>query len=314
MFLDDAFPGLAAFLGGKAGHARLRVPCPTSRIATFVEFDDGRRVVNHGTVDRTFDQGAGRPSSWTETWPVASAMGICTERRDTVLTFPNVFGPIAGDYEVRTDVYAPDGRRLGTRATLVPEGGLGQCSLRGALLEWGIALPATVHAEVTVRAVDDVVEAPSMIDILVGIVDDGQLAGEVQVGGEFFNAAIPDGVHMPDIRRTRTFGRVDVGSRSTTWLYLANPAGREGYDVTANPLLTLVDMAGNKVATCQVEVPPHGCVLADVRDLFPEAERLLGDAGTGVLRVRDTAARLYGYYFVETEGARTIPVCHLIGG
>ena len=314
VWLDDAFPGLAEFLGGSTGHARLRVPCPTSRIATFVEFDDGRRIVNHGTVDRTFDQGAGRPSSWTESWPVASAMGLCTERRDTILTFPNVFGPIAGDYEVSTDVYAADGTHLGTRLTRVAEGGLGQCSLRSALREWGVALPATVHAEVTVRPVGDVAEAPALVDILVGIVDDGDLAGEVQVGGEFFNAAIPDGVKMPDIRRTRTFGRVDVGEGSTTWLYLANPAGCDGYDVVANPLLTLVDMAGAKVATCSVVVPPRGCLLANVQDLFPEATELLGAAGTGVVRVRDTSARLYGYYFVETEGSRTIPVCHLIGG
>ncbi len=157
-------------------------------------------------------------------------------------------------------------------------------------------------------------EAPALVDILVGIVDDGDLAGEVQVGGEFFNAAIPDGVKMPDIRRTRTFGRVDVGPGSTTWLYLANPAGCDGYDVVANPLLTLVDMAGAKVATCEVVVPPRGCLLANVQDLFPEATQLLGAAGTGVVRVRDTSARLYGYYFVETAGSRTIPVCHLIGG
>ena len=63
-----------------------------------------------------------------------------------------------------------------------------------------------------------------------------------------------------------------------------------------------------------VVVPPRAACWPNVRDLFPEATQLLGAAGTGVVRVRDTSARLYGYYFVETEGSRTIPVCHLIGG
>ena len=314
VYLDESFPHLADFLGGRAGHARLRVPCPTSRVATFVEFGDGRRVVNHGTVDRTFDQGSGRPTWWTQSWPVASAMGICSDRRDTVLTFPNVFGPVAGDYDVRTDVYTAAGSHIGTRVTRVPEGGLGQCSLRDALREWEVPLPAWVHAEVTVHPLRHLSEWPAFIDILVGVVDDGELAGEVQVGGEFFNAPVPDGVQSPDIRRTRTFGRVEVRDPSTTTLFLANPAGRDPYDVTACPVLTLLDLAGNKVATADVELPPRGCILADVRELFPAATQLLGSSGAGVLRVRDTSARLYGYYFVETEGSRTMAICHLIGG
>jgi hypothetical protein len=314
VYLDDAFPGLAAFLGGSTGHMRLQLPCPTSRVANFVEFGDGRRVVNHGTVDRTFDQGRGRPPSWTESWPVASALGVCTERRDTVLTFPNVFGPIAGDYDVRTDVYAPSGDHIGTRVTRVPQGGLGQCSLRDALHDWGVALPAFVHAEVSVHPIEGIPEWPAYIDILVAIVDDATLAAEVQVGGEFFNAAIPDGIPAPDIRRTRTFGRVEVTAGSTTWLFLANPAGRTGYDVTANPMLTLFDLEGTAVATARLEVPPHGCVLIQIADLFSAGMEALGDNGSGVVRVRDTSARLYGYYCVETAGARTMPICHLIGG
>ena len=167
--------------------------------------------MNHGTVDRTFDQGAGRPSSWTESWPVASAMGICTERRDTVLTFPNVFGPIAGDYEVRTDVHAADGSHRGTRVTLVA-GGRARPVLaarRTAGVGGRVAgqRPRRGHREGRSTTCPS---PPPWIDILVGIVDDGDLVGEVQVGGEFFNRAIPDGVAMPDIRRTRTFGRVDV--------------------------------------------------------------------------------------------------------
>ncbi len=33
-----------------------------------------------------------------------------------------------------------------------------------------------------------------------------------------------------------------------------------------------------------------------------------------MVRVRDTGARLYGYHFVETDGARSLPIDHLMGG
>ena len=57
-------------------------------------------------------------------------------------------------------------------------------------------------------------------------------------------------------------------------------------------------------------MPPRGCVLADVRDLFPEAEGAARRLPARVwLRVRDTAARLYGYYFVETEGCTHHSLC-----
>ena len=94
---------------------------------------------------------------------------------------------------------------------------------------------------------------------------------------------------------------------------MAYPAGCDGYDVVAKPLLTLVDMAGNKVATCEVVVPPRGC-LRERGAPLPRGDAAARRGRTGVVRVRDTSARLYGYYFVETEGSRTIPVCHLIGG
>ena len=80
------------------------------------------------------------------------------------------------------------------------------------------------------------------------------------------------------------------------------------------PQLTLVSSDGTRKLTHEVEIPVHGCLLADVTDLFPEAPQLLGESGSGTLRVRDTGARLYGFYYVESDRARTVPVCHLIGG
>ena len=47
--------------------------------------------------------------SWSASRPVASALVVCDERRDTVITLPNVWGPLAADYEATIDLYAEDG-------------------------------------------------------------------------------------------------------------------------------------------------------------------------------------------------------------
>ena len=38
VYIDEVFPGSAELLGGRTGHLRLSVPCPSSRVATFCHF------------------------------------------------------------------------------------------------------------------------------------------------------------------------------------------------------------------------------------------------------------------------------------
>ena len=314
VYLDEVFPDLDGFLGGRPGHLRLQLPCASSRVATFLEERDGRWVANHGTVDRLFDQSPGIPADWTESWPVASTLVLCDERRDTLITFPNVAGPVGAEYDAVIDINRPDGSRITSHVLRVPARGIGEVALRDVLLAAGETLPVVAHAIVSLRPVAAVSERPAVVDVLVGFVDDGLLVGEVQVGGEFYNAPVPPGVRAPDIRRTRTFGRVVSGQGRTSSVFLANPAGTHGYDVVARPVLTLLDLTGERRSTAELEIRPHGCAYVSVPALFPDATDVLGPGGEGVLRVRDTGARLYGFYFVETEGARSVPICHLVGG
>ena len=316
VYVDEVFPDLARFLGNQPGHLRLKLPCPSSRVSTLVEYDDGRCIANHGTVDRVFDQGAGRPVESAEAGPVASAFVICDERWDTELTFPNVWGPVAGAYEAQIDVFAGDGGHLVTHTVHVPRDGLVQVAMTPVLRDAGVPLPVVAHAQVSVRPSTAVDEWPATFDILVGLLRGNELVGEVQVGSDFYNAPVPAGVRWPDIRRTRVFGRVRLGGGLRTRVFLSHPMpGTDRASVApALPQLTLVSSDGTRKLTHQVELPAHGCLLADVTDLFPEAPQFLGESGSGTLRVRDTGARLYGFYYVESDRARTVPVCHLIGG
>ncbi|MEP6624943.1 MAG: hypothetical protein ABJC79_10900 [Acidimicrobiia bacterium] len=312
VYADDVFPDAAGLLAGAAGHARVKLACPSSRVATFVEHpDDHRLVVNHGTVDRVFDQGVGIDPSWTRSWPVASVLGTFDARRDTVLTLPNVWGPHADDYDVVIDLYRPDGTHLTRHHESVAKDHLRELSLRDLVDSDPVPY---VHAEVQVLGNGPAGERPHTFDVLAGFVDDGELAAEVQIGADFYNADVPDGVQWMDLRRTRIFGRVRSDDMARTKLFLAQPVGTTGWTTTARPLLTLISADGTRRSTTEVELAPHGCLLADVTELFDDAHEILGPSGCGAVRVRDTTARLYGFYWVERPGARTLPLCHLIGG
>jgi hypothetical protein len=312
LYLDDVFDDLPEFLGGQPGHARVLFPCPVSRLATFVEFDDGRRIVNHGTVDRVYHQGSGIPPNWTESEPMASAFVIVGDGQDTVLTLVNVWGPVAASYEAAISVYDTAGQIVGSVVEPVPAGALRSVRLGDVIAAAGRPGRFVGHAEVRLLAPQGLSERPAQLDVLVGLTRDGALQGEVQVGGEFFNAPVPPGISLPDVRRTRTFGRVRVDGQARTFVHLGYPAPREEQRVST-ATMTLVDTGGAKVAVREVAIPAHGAAFGELTEFFPEASRLLG-SGSGVLRVRDTEARLYGFYFVETDGASTGPICHLIGG
>lgn len=316
VYLDEAFPNLEAFLEGEPGHFLLKLPCPSSRIANFIEYADGSRVANHGTIDRTFDQGAGAPAGWTASVPVASTFVRCDEHRDTVLSFSNNWGPIAADYSVTSTFYSLAGVSLATYTRTVPHLGFHHVSARELLSRAGISGPTVAHAEITIKPESEVSESPAQFDVLLGYYKADQLVAEVQVGAEFINGDIPPGVRLPDVRRTRVFGRVAVGDGRRTRVFLAHPSGCQGpYDKVAQPLFTLIDMAGTSRSTWQApEMPPHSALLVDIDEIFPDARQLLGPTNSGTVRVRDTEARLFGYYTTETDGATTFPICHLIGG
>ncbi|MGZ6928194.1 MAG: hypothetical protein ACXVJF_15915 [Acidimicrobiia bacterium] len=310
-YADEAIEDLAAFLDGHPGHARIRLACPSSRIATFLEsVTDGTTVVNHGTVDRVFDQEAGISGHWTSSWPVASAFAQLSAGRDTVIGLPNVWGPRADDYTAVLDLFDLDGRPVGRHEVTVARNGMTEVSIRDLVgLEH-----AALHVEVSLRPVGHAAERPHTFDILVGVRVDGVLRAEAQVGSEFSNAPVPDGVRWPDIRRTRIFGRVDATDGRRTVLFLAFPVAGAAPVAPTRPLLTLVSADGTRRSTTEVELAPHGGLLAPVDELFADAAEILGPEGRGQVRVRDTSSRLYGYTWVEHPHAATFPLDHLIGG
>jgi hypothetical protein len=272
--------------------------------------------VNHATIDRVFDQGLGVPPGWSRSQPVASALVLADDHRDTVLTLPNVWGPCAASYPVELRLHRPDGSEILRHEVVVGPRCTVDLSMRDLLRGAGVELPVVAHAEMRVGRVPSTDELPAVLDLVVGLHDDGEVAGEVQVGGEFFNADVPPGVSGPDIRRTRVFTRVRHGGPATTSIYLAYPGPVDADPgIVARPLLTLLDLTGRERATAEVEVPIHGCVFADLGELFgPAAAEVLGNDCAGALRVRDTTARLYGYHLVEVPGARSVTIDHLVGG
>jgi hypothetical protein len=313
VFLDDVVEDLDELLDGRTGHVRMQVPCPVSRIATFVEDRrTGRRVVNHGTIDRTFQQDGGLPNTWRGAGPVASVPVLAGDWY-TELTLPNVWGPDAGPYAAEVCVFGPGGEWLLTHHVDVDTRALRTVDFDDVFAAHGVDRPRVAHAEV--RLLPGGGQArPATFDVLVGIRRAGDLVGDVQVGAEYFNADVPPGVRFPDVRRTRVFGRARVGASVRSLVVLGHPCADPDRAEATEPHLTLLDASGRTVASGAVTIPAHGCVLFDVADWFGITPDALGSDGRGMVRVRDTAARLYGYHFVETQGARNVVADHLLGG
>jgi hypothetical protein len=318
IYTKDVFPTADEFLGGSTGHARVLMPCPSSRMATLIEFPDGRDVVNHGTDSRLLDQGPGLPRDWSTTWPVAGGMVLLGPNRDTVISLPNNWGPYAEPYVATIDVFSPDGARLASQEVRVAKHGWSQVSVGELLASHGVSQSQwpVAHAEVSLGASDShPFYRPATFDIMVAILDHGRLAGEVGVGGELFNCDIPPGLRMFPGRRTRTFGRVQIGPDVDTHIVLVHPTSDASHTVVAEPVLTLIGGDGRQRSSLEdVTIPVHGCVQLSVHDDFPDAVAVLGESGAGAVRVRNLNARLYGYYYTERRGAVTFPICHLIGG
>ena len=166
VYIDEVFPGSAELLGGRTGHLRLSVPCPSSRVATFVTFPDGRRVVNHGTIDRVFDQLGGVPVSWTDSWPLVSCFAIVDQHRDTHLSLPNVWGPERVDRTVRVSLYRADGTPVSLSTVQVPADGLRTVSVRGLLEEAGAPSELSGHAELRIEPGAGGRQSPATFDVL----------------------------------------------------------------------------------------------------------------------------------------------------
>jgi len=312
VYADELVPDLTAELGGAPGHARVQLACPSSRIATFIEDrTTGRIVVNHGTVDRVFDQEPGIPATAGSVAPVASVCVVIDARHDTVLGLPNVWGPRADDYTAEIAVFDLDGRAVAHTEVRVGRNCLQDVSLRDLV---GLLHGERLQAEVRLHSPAPERERPHTFDVLVGMWVDGQLRAEAQVGSDFYNAPVPDGVRWPDIRRTRIFGRVDETAGRETWISLAYPIATGGTGDRTHPLLTLLSADGSRRAERLIELHPHGGLIAPLRELMPEVQDVLGPDGFGQLRVRDTEARLYGYSWVKHPSASTFPLDHLIGG
>ena len=62
-------------------------------------------VVNHGTVDRQFQQDPGIDPGWLDSHPVASCLTVVDDHRDVTITLPNTWGPIPGVYDAVFDVF-----------------------------------------------------------------------------------------------------------------------------------------------------------------------------------------------------------------
>ena len=323
VYVDELFDDVGGFLGDRPGHLVVSVACPSSRLLNLVEYDDGRCIVNHGTVDRLFDQGPGVEFAGTvPTQPVTSLPVWCDDVRETIVTLPNRWGPLANDYSVTIDVFDLSGLHRATLVEMVPSNGLRVVRIGEALRREGIEESFRGHAEVRVAPNGAVDEWSAWVDMIVGFEDRGLLAGEVQVGSDFFNCDSDHGLPEPLIRRTRVTGRVASGEGLIAWLFVAHPVAstpearcdRRDSMPSAAVTLTLLDSEGRERAMKTVDLPAHGGLCAAVRDLWPELDALLAPVGTGTVRVRSTEARLYGYSWIEEPDSLTFPICHLIGG
>lgn len=313
--LDELFGDVTRFLGGRTGHLMVSVPCPSSRLLVLTEYDDGRVVANHGTIDRVFDQAPGvlAPATGLPPQPVASLPVWCDDRRETVVTLPNRWGPRPSWCTAVIDVYDLDGTVVGSIRELVPTNGVREVRVGERLGKGGGRADLRGHAELRILPDRELAEWPAIIDVIVGFENDGVLAGDVQVGSDFFNADPATGVPGPLVRRTRVTAPVRTGDGVRSWLFLAHPLA--GDDAPpANVRLTLLDAEGERVGVHLTELPAHGAICRSVEDLFPEAAELLGPCGRGTVHVRSTEARLYGYVWTETAGEPTFPIDHLIGG
>lgn len=312
--LHDQFDGLDEFLDGRAGTFALTLPCPSSRATTLVEYPDGRWVADHGTIDRCFDQGRGTPRTHTSSWPVVSVLALVGAERDTVVSLPNRWGPVAESYEAHIVLRDGRGAVLTEAVRHVPKDALVEVSLGALLRDAGHPDVGVAHGEIRILPAMPVSELPATFDVLVALVDGGQRMAEVQVGSAFNNAAVPAGVAEAQVHRTRVFSRVRHNGVARTGLFLANPAGRDGYDHTAIPRVTLLDPTGRVCATTELAIAPHGFVWIGLDELFPEGCPKLGPTGWGALRIRDTGARLYGYHVVESAHSGSVVLDHLVGG
>jgi hypothetical protein len=311
--LHALVPDLATFLGGRAGQVGVRLPYPASRIASCTVFADGRRVVNHGTIDRVFDQSRGVPSNWSESWPVVSVPFVARPDLETVITVPNRLGPVLGPQRVTITLYDAGGTSVGDETHDIDPDAMVEIRSHAVLGRLGVPEPFVGHVELTARLLDDSDAQPAILDVVVGIEHRGLLIGEVLAGGAFFNAPVPPRFPSPDVRRTRVFGLVRLGAGERTHVFLANPAGRDDYEVRSETVLTLVDETGCTVATAEVQLAPHGGRWFDLDLVFPTGRAALEPTGVGALRVRDTTARVYGYFVIE-NGGQTVMIDHLVGG
>jgi hypothetical protein len=308
--LDEVVDGLDGFLGGEDGHVSVRLPYPAARLLCRTESPDGTRVVNHGTIDRTSDQLPGCPAEWTASHAVAT-LPVALAGCDVALVVPNRLGRHAGPHRLHLRFRGADGAVLAAHQVTVVRNG----SVRVPVSDLARrTAPGAAHVLVHATPIDPDEDAPSLLELVVLLERDGRPVAEALAGGGFFNDPVPPGLPWPDLRRTRIFSRAVLGHGHRTEIVLANPSSRPDFDVTATPLVRVLDLAGEEVGSFTLTIPPNGAVTFDPAEMIGAAVERLGPTGAAVITLRDTTARLYGYCAIDRPGAAAIRFDHLIGG
>jgi hypothetical protein len=306
--IRELIPDGAAFLGGAAGNASVRMEAPSIRTFHFHRHRDASLSVNHAAGDYATAVVPVSPVPGARLapfgrGPLAVAVGWDDGAiRSEYVLHNNLWPVVPHAFDIR--VNAADGRTVAHGERIVLDSRETRVIALADVLDAASA-PRPFRGVVEVALALTDAECPSGFQLVTELWAGDRVAAS-DVGSDLFNVT-------PG--RTRIFARVLESADFETFLFLAYPAMDISMKAEAVVELTLIAADGRAQLQRSATVSVHGMLFDSITNLFPEArEFLAAGGGTGTVKARSTQARLFGYHIVRHKRSGTLACDHLIGG
>jgi hypothetical protein len=323
VWLQEVFPMLREFLGGRPGGLRIRsnVPLPRS-IPVIRSKRTAYLAVNHtvGDMDpalytREMLRSTDVPrDAWAPIW---SSLILESEEYRTVFAFFNNWLPKAS-YTLDIRLYDSSGNSIVVvpQAFMVRPNETYVLQIRELLSVYGVGLPfcGSVEARLTPR--DDLDDFPGpgvpSVNTIWSSAQSITLSNNQSLW--FANATrMPE--HFLAPRRTKMFGRVVSNEESETWIALNNLSSDACYATPSETQIIITQASGDKRLERTVNIPGHGTFFASLDELFPGLDAFLRESyGVSSLLIVDKRVKLIGYLMLRNKFSGAIGIDHLFGG
>jgi hypothetical protein len=136
----------------------------------------------------------------------------------------------------------------------------------------------------------------------------------VNLGSSILNMSQKANVKSPYSGRTKNFMRVRDTDIHETYILMVNQSSDTAYASPSDTTVRLISMDGQRESVQKISLPASGTLFTRIRDLFPDADGVMGNQPVATFHIRDTQVKLLGIHLLRDKRTGVLAGDHYFGG